>query len=225
MSDRKMPTNTRRAHYKPSWRGDSVRAIRRLGRRSGEPKIDVNFQWIWEDPRDHTLGGKARAMHWTKPFRNNYHFILEPESRRARPMTRAERNRPVGAWRDADVRRWRRTWRATSAHPPTYQTCVNAAVRAGVVITAELKSPAFGTDAAAQYLVNAARHAGHPPWFMALINMKNCRGKCEAIERNGGQFAVIFGRFRSLARKPPPDWAAWNPKPTRLWGPAKWSLS
>jgi hypothetical protein len=222
-----MPARLPRKHFKPSWRGDRPAAIRALGRKAKRQHrdlaIDINFQWVWIDPFDRAKGGRARAMHWTTPKRNNYRWILERNGK-CRRMTRTELNQPVSRWKDAEVARWRRTRNPHSERPNGYGGLVRLAVQNRVIIAAELKSPDFARDVAARYLVNAARAAGHPAWFMALINMKNCRGKCEAIERNGGQFAVIFGRFRRLARKPPADWSDWNPKPTRLWGPAKWSL-
>lgn len=214
-----MPAATHRAHFEPPWRGDRLAAIYAVGRKRPGPggvrAIDVNLQVSKE--------GTAWAAHWGIPKKDNWKYILGTNGH-VRKMTRAELRKPMGTWTDAQIHRWRRGRTAGSARPHTYREMARAAVHHRVVICGELKSRRFAEKAVAEKLVADAKAVGHPPWFMALINMKNCRGKCEAVRNAGGHFAIIFGRFRSLARRAPADWHAWSPKPSRIWGPAKWSL-
>lgn len=215
-----MPARTNRAHFEPPWRGDRPLAIIAVGRKRPGPggvrAIDVNLQVS----RD----GTAWAAHWGIPKKDNWKFILDARSHRVRKMTKDELRRPMSQWSDEDIAHWRRGATRTSPRPRTYREMARLAVHHGVVICGELKSRRFAETNVAERLVADAHAAGHPPWFMALINMKDCRGKCEAIRNAGGQFAVIFGRFRILARREPADWSSWHPKPNHLWGPAKWSL-
>lgn len=214
-----MPPRTNRAHYTPSWRGDRPAALQQVGRKRLGPgrvrAIDVNLQ-VSKD-------GTAWAMHWGIPKKDNFKYILATNGR-VRKMTAAELRRNVSAWTDAQIFRWRRGRVKPSARPHTYREMARIAVLHHVVICGELKSRRFAEKAVAERLVHDAKLANHPAWFMALINMKNCRGKCEAIRDAGGHFALIFGRFRGLARRAPADWDRWRHKPTRIWGPAKWPL-
>lgn len=218
-----MPAQTQRAHSDPSWVGDRLGALDDVARQGRGPDgiiaADRNFQWAWHDPRFHSRGGAAYCLHWEDPHRNNYRHILEAGGKRTRPMTRAELGRSITRWRASDVRRWRRTSSIHSERPPTYVAMARKAVAVGVVITAELKSNAFAEQLPARQIVNAAKRAGHPPYFMALYgSMPLCRQKCQAIVRAGGQFAVIFGNWQYL-RKGRFAVAVkfWNPKPTRTW--------
>lgn len=218
-----MPANTQRAHSDPSWLGDRLAALDDVARQPKGPDgiraADRNFQWAWHDPSNVSRGGVAFCMHWEDPHRNNYNFILTSDGKRTRPMTGGERGRSILKWRATDVYRWRRTSSVHSERPPTYAEMVRKAVAVGVVITAELKSNVFATKMAAQQVVNSAKRAGHPPYFMALYHsMPYCQQKCQAIINAGGQFAPIFGNWQYLRRGMfAVDVKRWNPKPTRVW--------
>lgn len=217
-----MPAHTQRAHSDPSWKGDSLAALDLDKHRTKGPDgiiaLDKNFQWVWNDPKDHSKGGFAVCMHWGNAGQNNYHHILTDGGKRTRPMTPAERSRSINDWRATDVRRWRRTASVHSERPPSYAAMVRKAVQVGVIIIGELKSSAFATKMAAQQVVNAAVRAGHPPYFMALYgSMPKCRQKCQAIVKAGGQFAVIFGTYQWRRKQFHLAVKLWNPKPTREW--------
>jgi hypothetical protein len=211
----KMPAVFPRDHYEPPWKGDSLVGILLTARRPGGHDhykvIDQNYQW----------GQKcAWCLHWGIPEKDNYHFYLEPGAKHARRMSFRERHRHISGWSDAQVSRWRRSESPKSARPQTYATMVKYAVSHHVIIVAELKSPAFNTAQAAHYMVNTAKAHNHPPFFMALINMRNVRSKAKAIHLQGGQFAVIFGNHGS--KKQPKDWHEWSKYVTQVWG-ATWT--
>lgn len=205
----RMPKALPRAHFKPSWRGDRPAAILATAR-GRKPAIDCNFQWA---------GSHAWCIHWTTPLLNNYRY-LKTGPNKVRRMTARELRRPAADWGNL-VGAWRRGPKQGSARPMTYDYMVHYAKRHGVILVAELKSPAFGTAKAANYMVDCARRANHPPWVMSLLNMKNVRGKAQAISNAGGQFALIFGTFKKLAKKPPKDWREWDQFVTQVWG-ARW---
>lgn len=208
-----MPT-PHRAHFEPPWRGDRLAAINRVAKMplgaDAVRGIDMNFQWG---------GHRAWNIHWARPIMNNYRFVIDLQTGKVRRMTLRELHRPVHQWSDGALR-WRRGPHKGSARPHTYAEVVAYAMLKGVLVCAELKSPQFGTAEAAQYLVRSAREANHPAWFMALQHMRGARRKAEAIAAAGGQFALIFGRFRPVK---PNDWAAWSQHVSAIWGRARWS--
>ena len=208
----RMPT-PRRAHFEPSWRGDRLAAINKVAKLPlGEDAvraIDMNFQWD---------GRRAWNIHWASPLMNNYRFVIDAKIGKVRRMTFRELRRPVWKWADGAYR-WRRGPRKTSARPHTYAAVVRYAKPRGVLVTAEIKTRTFGTAAAARYLVESARRADVPPWFMALLHMAKARQKAEAISAAGGQFALIFGRYRIVK---PRDWAQWSKHVSAIWGRRNW---
>lgn len=204
-----MPRAFPRAHFQPSWKGDRLAAINVVSRMKHKG-IDMNFQWGEE---------VAWCMHWTTPARNNYTYLMVRGAKKARRMSVGERNRPISKWTDDQISKWRRTSNPKSARPRTYATCARYAAERKVVICAELKSQAFATPKAAQYMVSSAKAVGHRPWFMALYKMKNVRGKAKAISEAGGEFAVIFGNFPH--KRPPADWNHWDQWVSQVWG-ANW---
>ena len=209
-----MPT-PRRAHFEPSWRGDRLWAINRVAELAVGPDmvraIDMNFQWG---------GGRAWNIHWANPAMNNYRYVIDLHTGKVRRMTLRELRRPVHKWHDGAMR-WRRGPHKGSARPHTYAEVAAYAKLKGVLVCAEIKSRAFGTAEAAEYLVRAAREAGHPPWFMALASMRGVRRKAVAIHNAGGQFALIFGRFRP---RKPSDWAQWSYAVSAIWrGGVRWT--
>jgi hypothetical protein len=217
-----MPEHTQRAHSDPSWTGDSLAALDTVAKMAVGPDgiraADRNFQWAWNDPKDHSKGGIVFCLHWAHPPLNNYHYLLEPGAKKARPMTHAETARSVSRWPSALVRRWRRTADPKSAQPPTYGAMVKKAVSVGVVITAELKSDEFAIPEVAAQVVATAKFYKHPPYFMALwYSMPNCKGKCEAIVNAGGQFAVIFGTHQEYRTRFAEAVKTWPVQPTRIW--------
>jgi hypothetical protein len=164
-----MPASTRRAHFEPPWRGDRPLGILATARKRPGPggvrAIDVNLQVSKE--------GTAWASHWGVPKKDNWKYIVDAHSHHVRRMNRAELRRPMGLWTDAEIVRWRRGPSKASARPHTYREMARLAVHHGVTICGEVKSRRFAEPAVAAKLVNDARLVGHPPWFMALINMKN----------------------------------------------------
>ncbi len=215
-----MPASTQRAHFEPAWTGDSFVGLRQVSRHDLGPDgiraTDTNLQWFWRKRRrGQPRTGEAFALHWRDPARNNFRYIVTKRGR-VRPMTRAELRRTH--WTPAQVHRWRRGPSKHSAKPRTYKAMARRAVALDVVIIGELKTPAFRRPVPAQYVVDAAVAVGHPPWFMALYgSMPRCRGKCRAVIKAGGQFAVIFGRFQRLRPTFRRAVRSWRVKPTRVW--------
>ncbi len=208
----RMPT-PHRAHFKPSWRGDRLLAINRVAEAALGPDmvraIDMNFQWA---------AGHAWNLHWRTPAMNNYRYVIDAKTGKIRHMTARELVRPVHKWHDGAAR-WRRSKDVSSARPHTYLEIALYAKHRGVLVCAEIKSQAFAHPAAAEYLVESARRADHPPWFMALLRMRKARGKAKAIHDAGGQFALIFGTYRVTK---PRDWSEWSHYVSAIWGPRDW---
>lgn len=200
-----------RAHFKPSWRGDRFAAINAVAKRplgaDAVRAIDMNFQWG---------GREAWNIHWAIPIMNNYRFVVDQHTGKIRRMTLRELHRPVGKWSDGAAR-WRRG--RTNVRPHTYAEIIAHAKPKGVLVTAEIKSRAFGRLDAAHHVVEAARAADYPPWFMSLLHMAGARQKAEAISEAGGQFALIFGGYRIVK---PRDWAQWSKHVSAIWGRARW---
>ncbi len=208
--DTRMPPSTQRHHESPR-RGGAQSAIRRtsalaLGR-DGIRAIDMDFSLV---------DGVALSLHSNTPRRSGYSRYVDP-SGHLRKMTRAQARMRASAWGVAGIQSWRRP---NGDRPLTYAAAVRYAVARGVVICAELKSRTFASVQVMSSLVADSQRADHPAWFMALLNMKNAKGKSHTVRAAGGQFALIFGRFRSLTRHPPRNWSTWT-KPAQIWGPAR----
>ncbi|MCW2758046.1 MAG: hypothetical protein JWO46_1792 [Nocardioidaceae bacterium] len=210
-----MPAHTQRHHFEPPWRGDGPHGIDVTSHDKPGPDglrcIDQNYQV--------TRDLEPVCMHWARPRQNNYRYILNPGAKRARKMTVREANRPVSRWTLSDVRRWRRTAAADSARPHTYAELAAYAVKHGVTICAEMKSGKFARDDVAARFVASAKAVGHAPWGMALYgSMARCAGKCRAVIDAGGEFAVIYGRYRKRFQ---PVFKrtrrTWLVQPTRVW--------
>ena len=204
-----MPPVTQRAHFTPQ-AGDSVSALVKVGRMRPGPDgvraVDVNFQLV---------DGTPVAIHWSTPGRNGYDRFIN-DAGVEQDMTPEQRRRPAEKWGLRGVLSWRRP---NGDRPLTYAEAVELAVNLDVVICAELKSPGFADVNVMRGMVDAARAAGHPPWFMALLKMKNAKGKAISTARAGGSFALIFGKFRSTTKRPPADWDEWRHAVARVWGP------
>lgn len=217
----KMPITTQRAHFEPAWKGDRFIGLKIVSKSQLGPDgiraIDNNIQWFWRKRKKGSpRSGEAFALHWRNPARNNFPYIVDEQTGRVRPMTPAELRRTD--WQPSEVHRWRRGKSKHSAKPRTYKAMARRAAKLGVVICGELKTPAFRRKIPAQHVVNAAISVGHPPWFMALFrSMPYCRGKCKAIIRAGGQFAVIFGRYQHYRSKFHKAVKRWPVQPTRVW--------
>jgi hypothetical protein len=197
----------------PYWLGDSPRSILRASKMrvgaDGGRYVDVNVQ--------KTLDG-AICMHWGTASQNGYDYIVV--GRRRVALTRAQAHRPLSQWRSADLVRLRRTKHAGASYasrvrPYTYLEMVKYAASKHVTITAELKSPAFGTPAAAKQLVTWAKAAHHKPWFMALVTMRNWEGKAKAIHDAGGEFALL-----AHGAKMPRDFPHYHQYVSQVWGAA-----
>lgn len=225
--DATMPTSTSRRHESPA-KGDTQSAIEAaMG-----GCLDINEQVIWLRFK---VGGHWVRLaipvsgHWGTLGRDGYTHTFKGRQRGARKLTRAEKRLSYQQWVDrydgttADLnavckRGWGRR-RGHWDHPMTWWQQVTHANRVGTILTPELKSQAFATNpAVAAHMVEVCRRFDYPLWTMALLNMKRAAGKCAQIRRAGGQFALIFGRFRHLARGSSKV-AGWPVKPTRIWGP------
>jgi hypothetical protein len=219
-----MPENTQRNHpaYK---RANSYAAIRATARKPLGPDhvrcLDWDMQTIVV-----TIGGRRVTIpisgHWKTLGANGY--TRWNDGHRTRRLTRAQKRMTTQAWVDrhgGTIAALHQPRRANGDRYLTWEESVTYAKSHGVILTPELKSLAFALPDVAQAMVAVCKKHDYPLWAMALLRMKNCRGKCEAIVGAGGQFAVIFGRFRSMAARRPADWANWRHKPTKIWGPAR----
>lgn len=200
---------TQRAHADPKV-GDGAAFLKRVSRasvgRDGLRAVDCNFQVI----RSRKSGKQIAVMaHWASMARNGYTKIIDAKTGRLRNMTRLEKSRPFSTWKWEDASRARR---ANGDRLLTYGQAAHLAVRLGVVIVAELKSTAFASLELMRRMVAAAKGAGHPAWFMALYgSMKACKQKALATVHAGGQFLVIFGRYRTkFARRTPVGERWWS---------------
>lgn len=224
-----MPRNQPRGHSPVEWMGDRPKAIvnqrdainrahAKGSKRVPPPARDVNFHWWWFDLEDHSKGGEFYAVHYRRPGLVNFRFYLPSGATRARRMTARELTR--ARWTADQVARWRRGPNPDSARPATYRAMATLGRQQRIYVCAEIKSPEFATSPIpANEFVRDARQAGHPPWGMALLNMKGAKGKAAHLIAAGGQFALIFGRLARTARKPK-DWP-WPTPPTRIWNKSR----
>lgn len=203
-----------RAHFDPKV-GDARNAILRTAKQplgaDGIRAMDANVQvvtaWV-----KHPVTGKrylrkvAYLMHWTKPVPNGFTRVVDKKTGRIRAMTRLERTKPLSWWGPEGVDRWRRP---NGERPLRYSEAVALAAKHGVVIVAELKSRLFVNADFMRSMVDAARRANHPAWFMALNQMWNVRGKALATAHAGGQFLVIFGKWRRTQARRTPSGVRW----------------
>lgn len=224
------PFAIHRRHESPKT-GDTQSAIIRA---SGDG-LDINQQSIHFKALNQRL---PCSGHWAKLKQNGITHCKLP-GQKLRRITRAEyRKYPtMQAWVDGhggDVaalnslrkRGGRRTKignkrvRAINDYPMTWEQQVKFANRTDTALTPELKSPQFATvENLADYMKRICQKYDYPLWPMALLKMKFCQQKCAEFREQGDQFALIFGKFTSMARGENKI-KDWKYKPTRIWGPA-----
>lgn len=212
------PHVTRRRHETPA-AGDTQSAIMRA---SGGC-LDYNLQIIV-----FKTGLTPVGMHWPKVGQNGFtHCHLKGHQR---PLTRAEKRLTVQAWVDrhgGDVRALNslrkkgggRKRKAINDYPMTWAQAVRFADRCDTVLTPELKSRRFALEAVAKGMGAVCKKYDYPLWPMTLLKMVMAKEKCAAFRKQGYEFALIFGKFRSMARGTNKI-KSWVYKPTEIWGPA-----
>lgn len=216
-----MPGGTQRRHETPK-AGDSKAAIRRTQHMAAGPDhvkcLDFNMQVILL-----VVAGIKRwvaiGAHWPTIGQNGYDRCVI--NGHVRKLTRAEKRMTIQAWvtrHGGGIEALHMLRRPNGDHILTWDEAVPYAKAHGVVLTPELKSRKFATPAVAKAFVDVCRKHDYPCWTMALLKMKEARGKCSAIVTAGGQFAIIFGNFRSMARGKSKI-ANWTVAPTQIWGP------
>lgn len=214
--DSPMPFATRRKHSSPR-AGDCKAAIKRAQHGCMDGNLQVVFLWV---------AGRLTAVpylgHWTRLGMNGITHTDISGTRRK--LTLRERRLTYQQWcnrhgRDLEalnslMKRVGGQWNRVL----TWDQAVEYADEVNTIITPELKSRAFAKIAVAAKVVDVCRKYDYPCWTMALLKMKLCRQKCAAIRFNGGQFAIIFGKFRRMARGANKT-AKWTTKPNEIWGP------
>lgn len=221
--DAVMPRSTRRRHESPKY-GDAQSAIARA--RGG--CLDINLQTVLVDLGD----GRRRHMpvtgHWGRLGSDGWTHTTLGRQRGLRRLTRAEKRLTYQQWVNRHGRGLRalqslrkpgRRGSAPTDSCLTWNQAVAHAERVGTVLTPELKSRRFATHSyISEHMVAVCRKHDHPLWAMALLNMWRPQDKCRRMIGAGGQFALIFGRARHLARGSSKI-RSWPVQPTRIWGP------
>ena len=206
--------STQRAHFDPRT-GDNYSSI--IKTRKGKITKDLIYAM---DNNYQNFFGHNWSMHWSEAGPNGYTEWVGNDGR-VHKMTKQQLHWSPDKWGEDGFRSWQRP---NGERLRTYNQMVSFAVKNEVVLTPELKSRNYADRQVMQSMVKIAQRHDHPAWYMALLAMAACREKNNATWWADGQFAVIFGRFRKLARHRPADWAEWDPKPM-IWGPAKWWLN
>jgi len=226
--DTPMPAATGRLHLSTKV-GDSYHGIRLCANRpAGADKLkalDWNMQTVVVMVPGRGLQVVPMSGHWPQLGKNGYKRCRQ-RTGGVRRLTRAERRMTYQEWvdkHDRSLDALKAVRRRNGDRPLTWGEAVQYAVVHGVVLIPELKSRAFARVDVAEGMRWACEKFDHPFWAMALLNMWGASRKCAAVRAAGGQFALIFGRFRRLARGTNKV-KGWSSKPTQIWGPrtAKW---
>jgi hypothetical protein len=206
-----MPAQTHRFHLPQSDPYCDTVAMLNMAARRGYRYVDCNACVSADDT--------SWNLHWPEgPRLNHYDWIWTGRRTRflrreiRRPMTQVELSRNVGLWSDAAISRWRRGARG-GPRPATVLKRQRQAKRRAVIICWELKSRAYAHDDVAERIVEDVNASGHPAFYMALVTMYGWREKARAIQKAGGQFALLaHGAPR------PSDLENWRPFLSAIWG-------
>src|SRR5213596_1843392 len=208
-----MPIRTDREHLDPYWKGNSVLAIYAQANKpvghDGGRFTDTNLQACEDDDL---------CVHWADPAQNGYLYIVRRGGIGRRRLSPEEAHRAWMEWKEKDAKRLRRTKRAGISFESrvrilTMSEFDRKAKRNGVIPIFELKSRAYRDPRRALRLVMQRRAIGQPPFFMALITMRDWGLKAAAITGAGGQFGLLV---HGAAK--PEEYAAWTQHITRRWG-------
>ena len=162
------------------------------------------------------------GSHWGKLGKDGYVRWVDANGK-THALTRAQKRMTFQRWinmhggRASAVKMLRKRNGDTVLY---WEEAVSYARAKGVVLCPELKSRAFALyDGPAQYMAWVCKRYDYPLWSMALLSMWGPNLKCARMRKAGGQFALIFGRFRLSARGKNKI-AGWSVKPNQIWGPA-----
>lgn len=208
-----IPAQTHRAHLLQSdLRCDTLHVLFMAHRGSGFADMnacslldaDANQHWPENPVRNHY------DWMWTGRYDAHGHEIR-------RPMTHAERHRPLIEWTEARYLRWRQG--PEGGHKPaTVATRQAQAKRLGVIICWELKSRAYQSPARARRFVAAVKASGHTAYFMTLVTMRGWGRKLKAFKLAGADGTALLAhgvkktlRIRAALR-------IYRPYIDRIWG-------
>lgn len=222
------PRNARTGHVE-QWLGDSPAYIDLAGKqeigRDGGRYIDINLQRVGAGFKRKNpqlkVTDTAYGLHWESAKKNGFLYIeTNALTKKRRPMTTEELFRHVEYWDPREVKKWRRTLKAergnyaSTVRPYTYAELVRYCRRRRVIPCFELKSRSFADLEFAKRMHKVIAPIRWQVYFMALVNMADCREKGEAFVGAGEQFAVLA---HGMPR--PKDFSDWTY--TRVWGSFK----
>lgn len=209
-----MPGDTQREHLDPYWLGDSKIGCEHAASKPLGPDglrcWDVNGQPLADD---------EACLHWNTARKNGYYFMQNPVTRRRRPMTQEELDRPTEKWTKRGVKRWRRTKQRdkrfeSRVRPLFFREMMRMCKKKGVTPCYELKHPIFGKEP--QRIRRMQAYADSIRWtvyFMSLVTMVGWQRKAEAVHSvPNGQFALMAHGARR-----PPDLNNYRNIITRIW--------
>lgn len=226
--DTPAPPATQRLHLSTKV-GDSKHGIRLAARRGlgadGVKALDFNMQTVAVSVE---RNGVARfevvpvSGHWAQLGRNGYTRCYQ--NGRLRVLTRAEKRLTYQQWvnrHGCTLASLQTLRRRNGDYPLTWGQAVQYAASKGVMLTPELKSPAFARRDVAEGMIWACKKFDYPLWAMALPTMKFAAQKCAAVVGAGGSFCLIFGRgIRGRIRRIATGRRVskgWTVPPTRFW--------
>lgn len=216
------PQVTRRRHETP-YAGDTQSAIIRA---SGGC-LDVNLGLIKFKGRPLKV---PVTGHWPQVGRNGFTHWKPGPKQPLKKLTAAQKKMTMQAWVDhhggtihaLNMLRKRgggKRKRPINDYPLTWGQAVAFADRCNTVLTPEVKDTEFANRLIAKSMAEVCGKHDYPLWPMALLKMRKCKEKCEAFTIQNLEFALIFGKFRAMARGTNKI-KGWEHKPTVIWGPA-----
>lgn len=192
-----IPRSTNRAHLKQSnGRCDTVTVLNMAAKHKvGQRFADMNAC---------TLKDGDANLHWPAgPAKNHYdHLAIGKDANgkeKRRPMTKAEKTRPVIEWKTEDFLRWRRG-PSGGPRPATVAMRQKEAKDRGVIICWELKSRHYRNAANAKRFVAAVKESKHTAYYMTLVTMAFWGPKLKAFKDAGGETALLAHGVTKNAR-------------------------
>ena len=187
-----IPKSTHRAHLKQSnMRCDTVTVLNMAARQTKDARGHT-----YADMNACVLKDGDANLHWPgSPVKNHYDHIWtgkkDANGREVRrPMTKAERTRPVVEWTTEQFLLWRRG-PSGGPRPATVAMRQKEAADRGVIICWELKSRQYRVAANGKRFVEAVVDSKHKAYYMTLVTMAFWGPKLQSFKNAGGETALL----------------------------------
>jgi hypothetical protein len=210
-----IPKSTNRAHLKQkNPRCDTVTVLNMAAKhKQGQRFADMNACALKDgDANMHWPGGPAKNHYehlWTGKKDANGKEIR-------RPMTKAEKDKPLIKWTTEEYLMWRRGMTG-GPRPATVAMRQKEAEARGVIICWELKSREYRVAANANRFFAAVKESGHKAYYMTLVTMAFWGPKLKAFKQAGGETALLAHDAKKTATIAA-SLKSFDPFIDRVWG-------